>query len=226
MSAVPVSKYIRRKLQNYYNFPVSVVLQKTEKQCLDDPHVLLMLKFQSGDESAFKQLFEAYRGPLLNFIFRHVQDKRIAEELTQEVFIRVYKSAGTYRPEAMFSTWIYRISTNICLNELRTGRHRYEVEFKGPDEQDTSMQYEPVDERSRVKTDEQMVSSDQQEMVRQALNKLPKKQRLALIMSLYDQLSYREIGQRLACSEAAVKSIIHRSKLALRGILKKEGMVS
>jgi RNA polymerase sigma-70 factor, ECF subfamily len=202
------------------------VLQKTEKQSRDDPHVLLMLRFQAGEEGAFKMLFEAYRGPLLNFIYRHVQDKRIAEELTQEVFIRVYKSAGTYRPEAMFSTWVYRIATNICLNELRTGRHKYEVEFKGPDEHDDCMQYDPVDERTRVKTDENMVSAHQQQLVQKALHKLPKKQRLALIMSIYDQLSYREIGQRLGCSEAAVKSIIHRSKLALRDFLKKEGMVN
>ena len=202
------------------------VLQKTEKQSLDDPHVQLMLRFQAGEEDAFKMLFEAYRGPLLNFIYRYLQDKRIAEELTQEVFIRVYKSAGTYRPEAMFSTWIYRIATNICLNELRTGRHKYEVEFKGPEDTDTSMQYDPVDERSRVKTDENMVRAHQQQLVQQTLHKLPKKQRLALIMSIYDQLSYREIGQRLECTEAAVKSIIHRSKLALRDLLKKEGMVN
>jgi RNA polymerase sigma-70 factor (ECF subfamily) len=205
---------------------VSGVLQKAEKQSLDDPHVLLMLRFQAGEQDAFKLLFEAYRGPLLNFIYRYLQDKRIAEELTQEVFIRIYKSAGTYRPEAMFSTWIYRIATNICLNELRTGRYKHEVEFKGPDEHDDGMQYDPVDERTRIKTDETMVSAHQQELVQKALHKLPKKQRLALIMSLYDQLSYRDIGQRLGCSEAAVKSIIHRSKLALRDLLKKEGMVN
>ncbi len=205
---------------------MSGVFQTTENQNLDDPHVVLMLRFQAGEEDAFKKLFEAYRGPLLNFIYRHLPDKRVAEELTQEVFIRIYKSAGTYRPEAMFSTWIYRIATNICLNELRTARYKYEVDFKGPDEHDDSMQYDPVDERSRVKTDEHMVSAHNQSMVQKALGKLPKKQRLALVMSLYDQLSYREIGRRLGCSEAAVKSIIHRSKLAIRDLLKKEGMVN
>lgn len=184
-----------------------------------------MLQFQAGEEGAFKQLFEAYRGPLLNFIYRYVQDRQIAEELTQEVFIRVYKSAASYRPEAMFSTWVYRIATNICLNELRTGRHKYEVEFKGPDDTDGSLQYDPVDERTRVKTDENMVRDHQRQVVSRALGKLPKKQKMALMMSMYDQLSYREIGRRMGCSEAAVKSIIHRSKLALRNLLKKEGMV-
>ena len=203
---------------------MGAVLENTDKQNHDDPNVLLMLRFQKGEEGAFKKLFETYRGPLLNYIYRYCQDKRIAEELTQEVFLRVHKSAQSYRPEAMFSTWLYRIATNICLNEVRTGRYRYEIEFKGFDEHDTSIQYEPVDERTRIKTDEQMAAIEQKRQVQHALAKLPKKQRLALILSVYDQLSYREIGQRLGCSEAAVKSIIHRSKLALRVILKKTGL--
>ncbi len=203
---------------------MGTVLENMDKQNHDDPNVLLMLRFQGGEEGAFRILFEEYRGPLLNFIFRYCQDRRVAEELTQEVFLRVHKSAQSYRPEAMFSTWLYRIATNICLNELRTGRYRYETEFKGPDEHDASIQYDPVDESTRVKTDEQMAATEQQRQVQHALEKLPKKQRLALIFSVYDQLSYREIGQRLGCSEAAVKSIVHRSKLALRDILKKAGM--
>jgi len=205
---------------------VGAVLENIEKQHHNDPNVQLMLRFQGGEEGAFRKLFEEYRGPLLNFIYRYCQDRRIAEELTQEVFLRVYKSSGSYRPEAMFSTWIYRIATNICLNELRTGRYKYEIEFKGPDEHADSMQYDPVDERTKVKTDEQLAAAEQQRQVQGALEKLPKKQRLALILSIYDQLSYREIGQRLGCSEAAVKSIIHRSKLALRDILKKGGLVN
>jgi RNA polymerase sigma-70 factor, ECF subfamily len=204
---------------------VGAVLENTEKHN-KDPHVQLMLRFQGGEEGAFRIIYEDYRGPLLNFIYRYCQDRRVAEELTQEVFLRVYKSSESYRPDAMFSTWVYRIATNICLNELRTGRNKYEVEFKGFDEHDGSMQYDPVDERTRIKTDEQMAATEQQRHVQHALDKLPKKQRLALILSVYEQLSYREIGRRLGCSEAAVKSIVHRSKLALRDMLKKGGVVN
>ena len=93
---------------------------------VEDRHALLMLRFQSGDSGAFHELYEDYKFPLLNFIYRFCQDRRVAEELCQEVFIRVYKSASSYEAKAKVSTWLYRIATNICLNELRSGKYQYE----------------------------------------------------------------------------------------------------
>lgn len=188
---------------------------------INDPDVQLMLRFQSGEEGAFRQLYEKYKIPLLNFIFRYCQDRRIAEDLSQEVFLRVYKTAASYRPEAMFSTWVYRIAINICLNEIRTGKYRYEFALKHFDNTGSGKPIEAVDQTTQVKVDEKIAEEERLQEVRRALNALPAKQRMALICSVYEQLPYKEIGKRLHCSESAVKSIIHRSKMALRDMLKK-----
>ena len=188
----------------------------------EDPHIQLMLRFQHGDENAFRELFEIYKIPLINFIFRFCQDRRVSEELSQEVFLRVYTKAATYRPEAKFSTWLYRIATNICLNELRNSKYRYEIELKNVSGNDCLSFYASSDHRSRKPVDEKLAENEQEEILRAAIRELPEKQRIALISSVYERLSYKEIGRRIGCSEGAVKSIIHRSKTALRDILKKE----
>ena len=186
-----------------------------------DPDVQLMLKFQNGDETAFRQLYEKYKVPLLNFIYRYCQDKRIAEELSQEVFIRVYKKAASYRPDAMFSTWLYKIAINLCLNELRSGKYRFEYELKVVDSTHTERFIELADHTGRPNAEEKIAQDERLNKIQNALAGLPPKQRIALICSVYEKLSYKEIGYRIGCSESAVKSIIHRSKTALRNMLQK-----
>jgi len=186
---------------------------------VEDRHAQLMLMFQSGDSGAFRELYEEYRFPLLNFIYRFCQDRRIAEELCHEVFIRVYRSAPTYEVTAKFSTWIYRIATNICLNELRSGKYQYELESSYPDAQGKEV---PVyEDTNQERADDSMEARERHAAVRQAISQLPKKQRLAVLLSIYQQLSYRDIGERIGCSEGAVKSMIHRSKIFIKKKLKK-----
>ncbi len=186
---------------------------------IQDPHIQLMLRFQGGDEHAFKELFDHYKVPLINFIYRFCQDKHRAEELSQEVFLRVYKTAATYRPEARFSTWLYRIATNICLNEIRTGRYKYERELNDYYDDGTEKHSEPEDRSTRQTGPEELEASERKAAVKHAIRQLPEKQRLALICNIYEQLPYKEIGARLGCSEAAVKSIIFRAKSAIKDML-------
>lgn len=187
---------------------------------MEDPHVQLMLRFQAGDEQAFRELFGAYKIPLLKFIYRFCQDRRVAEELTQEVFLRIYKTARSYRPDAKFSTWIYRIATNICLNEIRTGRNRYELDLGSLTADEEGRPFEIADTAGAPGMDENLAAGEREIAVRRAIAALPAKQRMALLLSVYEQLSYKEIGTRISCSEGAVKSIIHRAKVAVRDMLR------
>ena len=188
---------------------------------MDDPHIALMLKFQRGDEAAFRELFEIYKVPLLHFIYRFCQDRRVSEELSQEVFLRIYRTAAAYRPDAKFSTWIYRIATNICLNEVRTGKYRFELVSCKAHKRGTG-EVESSGAGVQAGCDEQIIADENQQAIRQAIASLPDKQRMALILSIYEELSYREIAERLRCSEGAVKSIIHRAKISIRDFLKRE----
>jgi RNA polymerase sigma-70 factor (ECF subfamily) len=188
---------------------------------VEDRHALLMLRFQSGDSGAFHELYEDYKFPLLNFIYRFCQDRRVAEELCQEVFIRVYKSASSYEAKAKFSTWLYRIATNICLNELRSGKYQYELVPSSWDKNEPGKEPLGFEDTDQARADDGMEARELNIAVRQAIAQLPKKQRLAVLFSIYQQLSYKDIGERIGCSEGAVKSMIHRSKIFIKKKLKK-----
>jgi RNA polymerase sigma-70 factor (ECF subfamily) len=186
-----------------------------------DRHAQLMIRFQDGDSGAFHELYEEYKYPLLNFIYRFCQDRRVAEELCHEVFLRVYKSAASYEVKAKFSTWIYRIATNICLNELRSGKYEYELAPPALDKDAPDRELPVYEDSDQTRADDRMEARERRIAVRQAIAELPKKQRLAVLFSIYQQLSYKDIGERIGCSEGAVKSMIHRSKIFIKKKLKK-----
>lgn len=180
-----------------------------EEKGFRDPDVELMLRFQKGDVSAFEELLRKYQKPLVNFVYRFLHSREEAEEIAQEIFLRVYASAGSYRPEAKFSTWIYRIATNLCLNEIRKtkGVVLDSLETGGIDDEAMSLPDKSVPSPQELTEYSQLV-----EMIKKAIDRLPPRQRLAVILNKYQGLSYREIAEVMECSEGAVKSYLHRAK--------------
>ena len=181
--------------------------------------VQLMLDVKAGDEESFALLLQRYRSPLVNFLYRMVRNREQAEDLAQEVFIRVYRARADYVPSAKFTTWLFRIATNLALNSVRDTRHqRMEVSLDAPVAPDA----ESGDERTldvadkRPDIEQHLVEEARKEMIRHAIDKLPEKQRAAVLLHKYQELDYGEIAKILACSESALKSLLFRAYESLR----------
>ena len=179
--------------------------------------VQLMLDVKAGDEQSFELLLRTYRTPLVNFLYRMVRDTAVAEDLAQEVFLRVYRARQEYAPSAKFTTWMFRIATNLALNSVRDNRHRkLEVSMDqsvvaGEDEQ------RPMEVPDRAPSVEQeMVARCRADMILKAIHSLPEKQRAAVLMHKYQELDYDEIARVLDCSESALKSLLFRAYETLR----------
>ncbi len=180
---------------------------------MDDWGAKKMLLFQRGDPDAFQELFERYKKPVINFCYRFCRDWFVAEELAQEVFIRVYRAASGYKKKARFVTWLYRIATNVCLNASR----KKGLDFVSIDE--------PVDcgsgeiNREVVDTgpglDEKAGLRAEIRLVEQGMMKLPAKQRLALLLRIVEGFSYEEIAIQLGCPKNTAKTLVRRGRLAL-----------
>jgi RNA polymerase sigma-70 factor, ECF subfamily len=186
-----------------------------------DADAQLMLRFQAGDRDAFEILFSRHIRALMNFAFRFVRNREIAEELAQEVFLKVNDAAPSYRPEAKFTTWLYRIATNVCLNEIRrpTFRIRHQSLESGLCGGEEYAATDPVDSGT-ASPDKMLQRRAVAEALRRALGNLPEKQRLAFILNKYQELSYAEVAEVMKTSEKAVKSLIHRAKEAMAERLK------
>src|SRR5580700_6614558 len=176
--------------------------------------VQLMLDVKAGDEASFEILLQKYRSPLVNFLFRMVRDRATAEDLAQEVFLRVYRARKQYSPSAKFTTWLFRIATNLALNSVRDNRHRQmDVSIDAPVEEDEAPLQLPARE---MRIDEHMIERDRAEFIRQAISSLPEKQRVAVLLHKYEEMDYAEIAKILECSESALKSLLFRAYETLR----------
>lgn len=181
-----------------------------------DSDLELMLRVTHGDEDSFGVLLSRHRGPLLSYFVRMVRDQGLAEDLAQEVFLRVYQARERYQPEARFTTWLYRIATNLALNAIRDRRSDPVVLEAGvePDKELSSPLERAAD--SRPTAEEQMAESDRERLIREAIESLPRKQRAAVILHKYHEVDYRQIASILKVSESAVKSILFRAYESLR----------
>ena len=180
----------------------------------------VMLRVKAGDESAFDYLVQKYRRPLVSFMYRMARNTAAAEDLAQEVFLRVYRSRQTYEASAKFTTWLYRIATNLAVNHARDTRHERPevmVSLDEPDEE-TGTTLDVPD--AAVTAEESLVRRERLLAIRAKVEALPERQKLAVIMHKYQQMDYKQIADVLKLSESATKSLLFRAYETLREQLK------
>jgi RNA polymerase sigma-70 factor (ECF subfamily) len=180
----------------------------------------IMLRVAAGDEAGFNYLVGKYHRSMINFLYRMVHNQAVAEELAQEVFLRVYRSRESYRAEAKFTTWLYRIATNLAVNHARDTKHEraaQNVYLDVPDEE-TGMTPEVADDDPNV--EQRMLRDERMAGIRKHVMALPDRQKMAVLMHKYQGLDYRQIGEVLQLSESATKSLLFRAYQTLRDRLK------
>lgn len=180
----------------------------------------VMLRVKTGDESAFTYLVQKYRRQMVGFMYRMCHNTAAAEELAQEVFLRVYRSRESYEASAKFNTWLYRIATNLAVNHARDTRHERAENTLRLDEPDQETGTTPDLADGSLTAEEQMLQRERMAVIRQKVQALPERQRLAVVMHKYQQMDYREIAEVMKLSESATKSLLFRAYETLREQLK------
>lgn len=185
-----------------------------------DPDAEVMLRAKAGDQSAFEYLVQKYRRPMVSFMFRMARNAAAAEDLAQEVFLRVYRSRENYEASAKFTTWLYRIATNLAVNHARDTRHErpeVQVSLDEPDEE-SGTKLELPD--GTLSAEQQILRRERMRAIRMKVEALPEQQKLAVIMHKYQQMDYKQIAEVLKKSESATKSLLFRAYETLREQLK------
>jgi len=179
---------------------------------MDESESKIMSDVAKGDLSAFREIVERYQNPLLNYIHRYTGDRASSEDIAQEVFLRVFKTAKEYRPLSSFKAWIFKIATNLCLNELRDNKlHRNTIDIFELNEAGFVALAE-----KRPSPVKELENQELSSTLKKALSSLPENQRVALLLHKYSGFSYGEIGQMMNCSISAVESLIHRARQSLK----------
>jgi RNA polymerase sigma-70 factor (ECF subfamily) len=180
----------------------------------------IMLELRAGNMAAFDVLLGKYRKPIIHFMFRMVHNQAVAEELAQEVFLRVYRSRETYRAEARFSTWVYRIATNLGVNHARDTRHERTASTIYLDEPDSETGTTPDVADLTPSAEANILRRERMNAIREHVLALPERQQTAVLMHKYEGMDYKQIGEVLKLSESATKSLLFRAYQTLREKLK------
>jgi RNA polymerase sigma-70 factor (ECF subfamily) len=183
-----------------------------------DPDVRLMLRAKAGEEAAFAELVEKYQNRLVGIFYHLVSDQETAQDLAQEVFLRIYRARKGYVPTAKFSTWLFRIANNLASNSRRSSGRRREVTLN-PSESGplgARPQEQLLAEKSALMPTRQLDRREMREIVRTALDSLNERQRMAVLLHKFEEMSYADIGAAMEMSAAAVKSLLSRARENLR----------
>ena len=193
-------------------------LEPLTLEMLNDAEV--MLRVAAGDDAAFDYLVEKYRRPMVSFMYRMTHNQAVAEELAQEVFLRVYRSRQSYTASAKFTTWLYRIATNLAVNHARDTKHERPENTVSIDEPDTEtgMTVDVAD--TNLNAEQTILRRERLAAIRHQIDVLPERQRTAVIMHKYQNMDYKQIAAVLKLSESATKSLLFRAYETLRETLK------
>ncbi len=178
----------------------------------------VMLRVKAGDDAAFDYLVEKFRRPMVNFMYRMARNQAVAEELAQDVFLRVYRSRESYAVEAKFTTWLYRIATNLAVNYARDSRQErtQNTSLDEPDAE-TGLAIDVAD--GQMTAEQALLRRERLAAIRRHIQALPERQRVAVVMHKYQGMDYKQIGEVLKLSESATKSLLFRAYETLRGKL-------
>ncbi len=179
-----------------------------------------MARIKEGDTAALEQLIEAHQHRIIGMVAKMLGDESDAEDVAQQAFIRVWKSASRYEPTAKFTTWLYKITRNLVFNELRRRKRHVTQSLDqplGPEASDRPLQREDPGAKA---PDTSLLDAEMQAAIQRAIDELPETQRMAIILRRYDDVSYEEIAEILDLSVPAVKSVLFRARTDLREKLK------
>ena len=184
-----------------------------------DQDISLMLRVRDGDEKAFEALVDRHKTRVFNLAYRFLGNATEAQDVAQEIFVKIYQARHTYEPTAKFTTWLYTIAKNTCLKSLARAHPTVSL-----DEEigigDDKVQRQVADPNMPTPS-EQMLHREETDVVKSAIDALPEQQRMAVVLSRFDGLSYDEIAQVMGCSAKAVKSLLHRARVELKERLEK-----
>ncbi len=183
----------------------------------DQDDGVLFLLFQQGNNSCFEKILQKYKKPLVNFIYRIVGDITDAEDLAQEVFLKIYVNKDKYKPKANFSTWLYKIAINVCIDHKRKYKNKFQIiSLDDPIKTEDGEIIKETIDLSQDPPDKKVEQEEINKKILSFLLSLPEKQRIALTLKVYENKSYKEISEILGCSVSSVESLIFRARQMLK----------